>query len=182
MINLIEARSLRKDPFSTSQLPTLPGIYAMYDHNHSLGLSRDLTANINLERVDFTKHVAYVGSSGNLRRRIRHHMIERNSSVVTGVSAVVLNPDKISHICWWYHEDFANTNRTTAAEIVAFRVFNPSLRSSAPVATAAQELLETPTFHNKMEELFNGVPTGIYYPMTFKNLAYWTQKTQRPNS
>ena len=174
MIDLSEARSLRKDPFSTSQLPTQPGIYAMYDHNHSLGLSKDVSANINLERVDYTKHVAYVGSSGNLRRRIRHHMVERNSSVVTGVSAAVLNPDKVSHICWWCHEDFSDNNILKAAEIVAFKVFNPSLRSLAPVAKKARGILENPTFCEKMEQLLNDMPAGLYYPMTFKNLTYWS--------
>ena len=179
MIDLPVARSLRKDPFSTSPVPTTPGIYVMYDHRHALALGKNVSPNINLETIDYTKNVAYVGISGNLRRRIRQHMIERNSSVVTGVSATLLNPDKVSHICWWCHEDFSDNNLLKAAEIVAFEVFNPSLRSLAPDTENAKAILEDQTFHEEMKQLFSKKPNGLYYPMTFDNLVYWTQKIDR---
>lgn len=179
MINLFEARSLRKDPFSTRQIPTRPGIYVMYDHGHALALGKNVLPSINLDSVDFTDNVAYVGRSGDLRERIRQHMIYRNSSVVTGVSTVVLNPDKVSHICWWCHKDFPNTNRVMAAEIVAFRVFNPSLRSGAKVPKGAKNILNDSAFCERMGQLFNKQPDGLYYPMTFDNLVYWTEKIQR---
>lgn len=179
MIDLPVARSLRKDPFATNSIPKETGVYVMYDHGHVLALGKDVSPNIDLEKIDYTKNVAYVGSSGNLRNRIRQHMIDRNSSVVTGVSAAVLNPDKISHICWWCHEDFSDKNRLKAAEMIAFQVFNPSLRSLAPVAKKARGMLENPTFYERMGQLLNGTPTGLYYPMTFKNLTYWSQEIER---
>ena len=174
MIDLSEARSFPKNPFSTSPIPVKkPGIYAMYDHNNLLSLGKDVPTN-----PDYTKNVAYVGSSRNLKERIRDHIIRRNSSVVTGVSAAVLNPDKVSHICWWCHQDFSDKNRLGAAEIVAFEVFNPSLRSLAPVAKAAQGVLKDGDFCRIMKQVFKGKPDGLYYPMTFDNLVYWTQNIE----
>lgn len=179
MIDLSVARSLRDDPFSTSPIPTNPGIYVMYDHGHALALGRNVSPNINLTTIDYTKNVAYVGSSGDLRRRIRQHMIERNSSVVTGVSATLLNPDKVSHICWWCLSDAPDRASLEAVEIVAFGVFNPSLRSRATVSENAKAILEDRTFHEEMKQLFSKKPNGLYYPMTFDNLVYWTQKIDR---
>lgn len=178
MIDLSVVRAISKDPFSTSPIPKNAGIYVMYHGTHSLALGKNVSPNINLERIDFTNNVAYVGSSGNLRRRIRQHMIERNSSVVTGVSATLLNPDKVSHICWWCFKGPSDRYSREAAEIVAFAVFNPSLRSRATISDEAEVILENQTFHQEMEQLFSRKPNGLYYPMTFDNLAYWTQKIE----
>ena len=64
--------------FSLRSIPEKLGIYAMYDR----------------------KKLVYVGHGKNLRNRITNHIIDRNSSVTIEVYATMLNPDKISHICW----------------------------------------------------------------------------------
>lgn len=180
MIDLSVVRAFPSDPFSTSPIPERAGIYAMYHDTHSLALNKDVPVDTDLNEIDYKKHVAYVGlSETNIRRRIKQHIIDRNSSVVTGISAAVLNPDKVSHVCWWCHEDFSDKNRVKAAEIVAFEVFDPSLRSRAPVAESARVILKERAFREKMVQLFNRQPVGLYYPMTFDNLAYWTQKIER---
>lgn len=179
MIDLSEARSFPKDPFTTGSISDKPGVYVMYNHNHKLALGKDVSPNNWSWDNRLTKNVAYVGSSKKLGQRIRQHMIERNSSVVTGVSATLLNPDKVSHICWWWLEDAPDRASLEAVEIVAFDVFNPSLRSRATVSENAKAILEDRTFHEEMKQLFSKKPNGLYYPMTFDNLVYWTQKIDR---
>jgi excinuclease UvrABC nuclease subunit len=56
-----------------SELPNVPGVYAMYG-----GQGRGL-------------YVAYVGVAKQLRRRMMQHLVKRDSSIATGTSAVALN-------------------------------------------------------------------------------------------
>lgn len=174
MINFSEARSFPENPFIIPIPEGKRGIYAMY-HNSLLSLGKDLPTN-----PDYTKNVAYVGSSSNLKNRIRDHIIRRNSSVVTGVSATVLNPDKVSHICWWCPEEaLSDKDHLEAAELVAFEVLNPSLRSRGSDTARAQSILGDAAFQETMENLFRSEPCGLYYPMTFDNLVYWTREFER---
>lgn len=142
--------------FSLRSIPENPGIYAMYDHANK---------------------VVYVGISTNLRKRIGQHIIRRNSSVTTTESATVLNPDKVSHICWWLHPKFfkangkANEDNLKAAEFIAAKVLNPVLRSRSNPGNRAKTILENQTFVGEMECLFRDDPSGIFQPKTFDNLA-----------
>ena len=68
---------------SISELPTCPAVYAMYG-----GKGRGL-------------YVAYVGTSKSLKQRIVQHLVNRDSSVSTGTSAVGLNTDYVTKIAWW---------------------------------------------------------------------------------
>ncbi len=83
-----------------------PGIYVIYDNKGK---------------------VVYVGSSTNLHNRIIQHTIRQDSSVTMGASATSLNPEKISAIHWWLHDSFKNKNRLKAAELIAFKKFNPKI-------------------------------------------------------
>ena len=58
MIDLSEARSFPRDPFSTSPIPEKAGIYAMYHDTHSLALNKDVPDDLNLNKIDYKKHVA----------------------------------------------------------------------------------------------------------------------------
>ena len=136
--------------FSFTSIPKAAGIYAMYDRNGD---------------------VAYVGLSTNLRNRIEDHMRFRNTSVSTGVSTTVLNPDKVKHICWWLNSRFLDKAYLEAAEVVAFKVLDPSLRSRGKVTNRTQPFLEDQDFCDEMECLFRGQPSGAFYPKTFDNLA-----------
>ena len=73
---------------SFADIPAVPGVYALYSGK---GRARD---------------VVYVGVSKNLKARLGHHFLRRDSSITTGASAVSLNPDKISEIVWWRHRRF----------------------------------------------------------------------------
>ena len=73
---------------TTSDLPKVPAVYALYG-----GRGRG-------------SYVAYVGQAVKLRVRIEQHLVRRDSSVVTGVAAVSLNPDHVTEVRWWVHPEF----------------------------------------------------------------------------
>ena len=123
-------------------IPRVPGIYAFH-----VGGSR-------------VKSIAYVGSTGNLRNRVSQHLEYRDSSVTTGASAAVLNPDYIDSCTWWTHPNFADRLGRESAELIAFDVLNPTLRSRArPMAESVTRSREH-GFIDEMRILFNDSPSG----------------------
>lgn len=131
-----------KQIVAISDLPNTPAVYAMYG-----GKARGL-------------HVAYVGIANSLKRRVEQHLVRRDSSVATGTSAVCLNPDYVTEISWWEHPEFAERDVLEAAELVAFDVLEPALRSRGGITERAKQLYDTPEFYEKMRLLFSGEPTG----------------------
>jgi hypothetical protein len=79
-----------------------------------------------------------------------------------------LNPDQITSLSWWVHPDFDETVKLKAAEIVAFEIQNPALRSRAGADNAGLTMLADKDFHGKMKMLFKGNPSGI---VEFASLA-----------
>jgi hypothetical protein len=127
---------------SVSELPPGPAVYVMYG-----GQGRGL-------------YVAYVGLASNLRQRLTQHLTRRDSSVVTGVSAVSLNPDLITEVRWWEHADMARQEILEAAELVAFDVLEPALRSRGGVTERAKQIYQVEEFRERMRNVFVGDPTG----------------------
>ncbi|SVD97943.1 uncharacterized protein METZ01_LOCUS450797, partial [marine metagenome] len=127
---------------SFSDLPKGPAVYALVG-----GQER-------------SKHVAYVGVSGNLRQRIKQHLISRDSSVTTGTTAASLNPDHVTAVRWWEDPIFDQRDQLDAAEMVAFECLNPALRSRGSRSQAAQKVLKRKGFQAQMKALFSGEPTG----------------------
>ena len=97
---------MTRDYAEIYSIPRVPGIYAFH-----VGGSR-------------VKSIAYVGSTGNLRNRVSQHLEYRDSSVTTGASAAVLNPDYIDSCTWWTHPSFADRLGRESAELIAFDVLN----------------------------------------------------------
>jgi hypothetical protein len=126
---------------SFALLPAGPAVYALYG-----GRGRP--------------YVAYVGSAGHLRSRIEQHLVRRDSSVTTGVSAVSLNPDFITEVRWWEHPSFADRAALEAAELVAFDVLEPVLRSRSAVSEAARALSSDADFQAAMRSVFDAEPAG----------------------
>jgi len=127
--------------------PKLPAIYALYG-----GTSRN-------------KYIAYVGIGGDLRSRLVQHFINRDSSVTTGTSAVALNPDFISELVWWEEEEFGKREHLEAAELVAFDVLDPSLRSRGRPSKAAIEIRSNMEFVERIKSLLENKPSGkIIFP------------------
>jgi hypothetical protein len=133
-----------------SGLPSVPAVYAMRG-----GKGRGL-------------HVAYVGIAGSLRARVEQHLVRRDSSVATGTSAVCLNPEYVTEVYWWEHPDLTKREVLEAAELVAFDVLDPALRSRGGITDRAKELHDSPEFLKKMRTLFSGEPTG---QLTIPSLA-----------
>ena len=128
-------------------LPNVPAVYAFYSGGRG------------------PQHVTYVGTAGKLKPRIMQHLIRRDSSVTTGTSAASLNPDYVTNLSWWEHPDFEQTEKLKAAELVAFEVLNPVLRSRGAVNRSALQLHSDKAFYEKIKDLFESSPTGkIKFP------------------
>ena len=144
--------------FDIGSIPNKPGIYVIYDKNG----------------------VAYIGQSTNLRTRIKQHLINRDTTATVASAPVMLNPDKVRHVhYWWSHEAFSNINKREAAESVAFKVLKPSLRSRGTVSDEAKNILKDPKyqeFRDEMHRLFRGKPDGTYQHPTVDNLTDMVSK------
>lgn len=127
---------------SIADLPNVPAVYAMYG-----GQGRRMYA-------------AYVGVAGKLKNRMVQHLVGRDSSVATGTSAAGLNPDFVTEVRYWEHPDFAERHVLEAAELVAFEVLNPALRSRGAVREQARSLYEDTAFIEQVKPLIQGEPSG----------------------
>ncbi len=105
-------------------------------------------------------YVAYVGTSKSLKQRMGQHLVNRDSSVTTGTSAVGLNADYVTKIAWWEHPGFDDQDFLRAAELVAFDVMDPALRSRGQVTDRAKELQASKDFHRELTAVFQAEPAG----------------------
>ena len=147
---MIFTASLLKDA------PELSGVYCLYEKKNE---------------------PVYVGLSGNLRQRLSEHFVRKDSSITTGTSAVSLNTDYVTRIAWWLSVDFVDRLVLEAAELVAFEILNPILRSRGNPTTEARNLL-TPEFSSKFELLFNEKPSGEIIIPTYQNLITRIEKLE----
>lgn len=60
---------------------------------------------------------------------------------------------------WWEHSAFAERIRIEAAELVAFEVLEPTLRSRGAIRTEARRTYNDVSFHAEMLRLFANEPT-----------------------
>lgn len=125
-----------------SGLPNVPAVYAMFG-----GQGR-------------SRFVAYVGLGSKLRGRIEQHLVRRDSSVTTGVSAVSLNPEFVTEVRWWEHPDFVKKDVLEASELIAFDVLDPALRSRGGITDRAKNLHRNDSFQTRMKAVFSGHATG----------------------
>jgi hypothetical protein len=103
-------------------------------------------------------HASYVGIADRLRTRIVQHLVRRDSSVTTGVATVALNPDLVTEIKWWRHARFSDRLALQAAELIAFEILNPVLRSRGNITRDAERISKQARFRADMEKLFRGPP------------------------
>ena len=142
--------------FDLKPIPNKPGIYVMHDEGG----------------------VAYVGQSGTLRERIRQHLIKRESSVTVVSAPVMLNPDKVTHVhYWWRHESLPDKKKRKGAEFVAACVLKPSLRSRDRISDKeVRNILKDQKFCHDMDRLFRGDPDGVYQHPTVDTLTDMVSK------
>lgn len=145
---------------SINELPTGAAVYAMYGGD---------------ERPD----VAYVGMGEKLRQRIRQHLVLRDSSATTDSGAVRLHPDYVSAVAWWEHASFADALSLAAAELVAFDVLEPRMRSRGGITEAAQAKAAETAFRDEMTTVFKSEPAGRLELMTFARLVKRVAELER---
>lgn len=146
---------------SVRELPNAPAVYAMYG-----GQGR-------------SAYVAYIGLAGKLRQRLSQHLIWRDSSIVTGISAASLNPDLVTKVQWWEHADFEQRAVLEAAELVAFNVLEPVIRSRGAITERARLLHADATFHEQKKAMFEGAPTGVLIIHTLQHALERIRELER---
>jgi hypothetical protein len=87
-------------------------------------------------------------------------LVRRDSSIVTGTTAVGLNPDHVTAVRWWTRPAFEKQDVLEAAELVAFDLLDPALRSRGKITDQAKTLYKGPAFHEEMRSLFSGASAG----------------------
>jgi hypothetical protein len=127
---------------SIDDLPNVPPVYVLFGGKKG------------------SRYPAYVGIADKLKNRIEQHLVRRDSSVATSTSAAGLNPDYVTELQWWEHKKFADRKALEAAELVAFGIFNPTLRSRGNITERARKLSNQEEFKKEMEELLNSEATG----------------------
>ena len=76
------------------------------------------------------------------------------------MSAVSLNPDLVTEVQWWEHPDFETKVVLEAAELVAFDVLEPALRSRGGITHRTKELYQDQQFREQMKAVFAGNAAG----------------------
>ncbi|MGA7557419.1 MAG: hypothetical protein WBV60_20815 [Terriglobales bacterium] len=143
-----------------AELPNCPALYALYGGTGKRA------------------YVAYVGITDRLKRRMAQHLVTRDSSAATGTSATGINPDYVTEIRWWDHHRFSDPAVREAAELVAFDLLDPVLRSRKSVGKAAQELLKSSRFRKEMETLIKKGPSGHLLIPSLEQVALRLSKVE----
>jgi hypothetical protein len=146
---------------SISDLPNVPAVYAMYGRQRP------------------RLYVAYVGVADKLKNRILQHPVRRDSSVATGTSAVVLNPDYVTEVWWWEHPEFAERYVLEAAEMAAFEELDPALRSRGATQARAKELYADEGFRAMMRTMFGNEPSGCLVIPTLQRALERIEELER---
>jgi hypothetical protein len=102
----------------------------------------------------------YVGHTTRLRDRIKQHLVARDSSINISTASARLNPDRITEVLWWQSDEFERDHKPQlvelkAAELVAFHVLDPILRSNSNPDRAALKRSQEDDFKSRMEHLFD---------------------------
>jgi hypothetical protein len=130
-----------RDYYDIRRIPKEPGIYCLLGHS---------------ERGAYP---AYVGKASRLQIRVSQHLEYKNSSVTTRASAASLSPELIAGCQYWTHADFADAAKLAAAELVAFDLLQPVLRSLGGLSQTADALRRSQGFEEWARRLL-GQPSG----------------------
>lgn len=72
----------------------------------------------------------------------------------------MLNVDLVTQVRWWEQPDFADEPYMLAAELIAFDVLEPALRSRGQPQEVARTLASDEAFSARMRQLFGQEATG----------------------
>ncbi len=141
---------------SVSKLPNIPAVYVLYGG----------------------KDLVYVGVTDKLRNRVEQHLVKRDSSVAMQTSAACLNPDYVTEVRWWEHTLFTSRDQLEAAELVAYGVFEPALRSRGAPSKRAVELSGEEEFRAEMKRLFSCEASGQLTILTLQDALSRIEKLE----
>jgi hypothetical protein len=65
----------------------------------------------------------------------------------------------VTNLSWWEHPNFEESEKLKAAELVAFEVLNPVLRSRGAVNRSALSWVSDKAFYEKLRSIFERNPT-----------------------
>ncbi len=82
-----------------------------------------------------------------------------------------MNIELVHHVDWWEHPKFVEENHRHAAEMIAFDVLDPALRSRGRPRRNAQQLASDGPFRVLMQDLFAQSPTGRLTPPRLSDIA-----------
>lgn len=114
--------------------------------------------------------ILYVGETDNLRRRIGQHLVNRDSSVTMEGSPVKIDPSHVKIVEWWTQPDFKDSIVRGAAEQIAFKIFDPRVRSGSNGKKDSIKLSKDQTFDSRMKALFTSTPSGKLVMMTLEEI------------
>jgi hypothetical protein len=103
----------------------------------------------------------------------------RDSSAVVESAPVQINVDSISSLKWWQHDDFQSRDRLEGAEIVAFEVLKPTMRSRGGVSASGQKQSTKSVFRDEMLRLFHSTATGSLKFPNIRDLARKLSELER---
>jgi len=121
-------------------VPNDPGIYALYDG------------------INGNKCV-YVGKSGQLKTRVRDHLILQISTVASGTAGASLNIENLTKLRWWTHPNFTDDSYLDAFETLAFTYLDPQLRSRGGRLKSGSSYLNNPDFKEMVNDILKK-PSG----------------------
>jgi hypothetical protein len=90
---------------------------------------------------------------------------------VVAAAAVHLDLDYIRYVEWWEHESFSDDVMRLAAELVAFDMFEPVLRSRGVKTRPALELYNDPDRRAELQRIFASEPTGRFVHARLPDVA-----------
>lgn len=121
-------------------VPKEPGIYALFD-----GIKGN--------------KCVYVGKSGQLKTRVRDHLVLQISTVTSGTAGASMNVENLTKLKWWTRDEFSNEAFLDAFETLAFEYLDPQLRSRGGRLKSGETYLNDPNFKKMAEDILKE-PSG----------------------
>ena len=141
------------DKFSLDCIPKEPGVLAYYGAG---------------------QRPVYLTSTNRLLGCVEFNLLRRGGVFSSrSSSAVTINPDKITRVTWWVHDEFLDRSKLRAATVLASEILKPKL--SIGLASRANDEIEAfqdcEDFNESMKALFHSSPSGSFVPTNLGNLA-----------
>jgi hypothetical protein len=103
----------------------------------------------------------------------------RDSSATVESAPIRINVDSISSLRWWEDSRFQERGELEGAELVAFEILKPTMRSRGGISGAGLEASQDDSFFQSMMNLFQGPPTGTLLFPSIRDLQRRLNELER---